>query len=84
MTSIASRAAPPRHARAEGPRLPTMAELNRATAHTAATIKDPESTVHDVHRAAEMEAATLHAFEQRHGNQAGTDLERYREAEACA
>jgi hypothetical protein len=81
MTSIADRrAATPRPARAEGPRLPTLTELNRATAATAATIADPASTVTDIHRAAELEAATLHAYWQTPGVQAKAELERDPEA----
>jgi hypothetical protein len=62
--------------RAEGPRLPTLAALNRATAETAAALADPESTVTDVHRAAELEAATLSAYWQTPGAQAKYELER--------
>jgi hypothetical protein len=43
-------------------------------------LDDPQSTVADAYRSAELEAATLHAFEQRPGNQAKADLERYLEA----
>ena len=62
--------------RAEGPRLPTLAELNRATRATGAVLADPESTIQDVHRAAELEAATLHAYWQTPGAQAKAELER--------
>ena len=59
-----------------GPRLPTMGELNRATAVTAAMIADPASTAADIQRAAELEAATLHAYWQTPGAQAKYELER--------
>ncbi len=58
-----------------GPRLPTLGELNRATAVTAATIADPASTAADIHRAAELEAATLHAYWQTPGAGAKAELE---------
>ena len=67
-------------ARAEGPRLPTLAELRRATAETAATMADPKASVHDKYAAAEREASALHAFEHTPGNQAKADLELYLEA----
>ncbi len=41
--------------RAAGPRLPSRAELNRATKATAAAIADPNASVQDIHRAAELE-----------------------------
>jgi hypothetical protein len=63
------------HARV-GPRLPTLGELNRATAVTAATIADPASTAADIQRAAGLEAATLHAYWQTPGAQAKYELER--------
>ncbi len=62
MTSIASRADTPRQCRAEDPQLPTRADLDRATAVTAATIADPASTPPDVYLAAEAEAAVLSAY----------------------
>ena len=62
MESIASRADPPRQARVEGPQLPTRADLDRATAVTAATIADPACDPADTYRAAEVEAAVLSAY----------------------
>ena len=59
-----------------GPRLPTLSELNRATAVTAATIADPSASLDDVRQAAELEAATLHAYWQTPGAQAKYELER--------
>ena len=53
---------PPCQARVEGPQLPTRADLDRATAVTAATIADPASGPADIYRAAEMEAAILSAY----------------------
>ena len=63
---------------AAGPRLPSRAELNRATRATA----DPSASVQDIHRAAELEAATLHAYWQTPGAQAKAELEREPEAAA--
>jgi hypothetical protein len=71
-----------RQARAAGPRLPSPAELRRATARTAAAIADPASTAVDVYRAAEAEEATVLAFMQGRGSQMQADLEHWREAEA--
>ncbi len=68
--------------RAAGPRLPSRAELNRATRATAAAIADPNASMQDIHRAAELEAATLHAYEHHHGKQAKAELEREPEAAA--
>jgi hypothetical protein len=68
--------------RAAGPQLPSRAELNRATRATAAVIADPGASVQDVHRAAELEAATLHAYWQKPGPQAKAELERDPEAGA--
>ena len=68
--------------RAPGPRLPSRAELNRATTATAAAIADPDGTVQDIHRAAEVEAATLHAYWQTPGAQAKAELEHEPEAAA--
>ena len=68
--------------RAAGPRLPSRAELNRATKATAAAIADPNASVQDIHRAAEVEAATLHAYWQTPGVQAKAELEREPEAAA--
>ena len=53
---------PPRQVQAKGPQLPTRADLDRATAVTAATIADPASGPADVYRAAEIEAAVLSAY----------------------
>jgi hypothetical protein len=66
--------------RAKGPRLPTLAELNRATLHTAAVIADPASTALDRYRAAEAEEATALAFGLRPGGQTEADLESWLEA----
>ena len=68
--------------RPEGPKLPTRTALVRATAATAATLKDPDASIQDIHHAAELEAATLHAFWQRHGHQAKAELEHEPEAVA--
>ena len=68
--------------RAAGPRLPSRAELNRATRATAAAIADPDASVQDIHRAAELEAATLHAYWHTPGPQAKAELEREPEAAA--
>jgi hypothetical protein len=68
--------------RAAGPRLPSRAELNRATKTTTAAIADPNASVQDIHRAAELEAATLHAYWQTPGMQAKAGLEREPEAAA--
>jgi len=68
--------------RAAGPRLPSRAELNQATSTTAAAIADPNASVQDIHRAAELEAATLHAYWQTPGMQAKAGLEREPEAAA--
>jgi hypothetical protein len=48
--------------RAAGPPLPDLADLNRATHATAAVLADPAATLQDVQHAAELEAATLHAY----------------------
>jgi hypothetical protein len=53
---------PPGEARVEGPRLPTRADLDRATVVTAAAIADPASGPADIYRAAEVEAAILSAY----------------------
>jgi len=68
--------------RAAGPRLPSRAELNRATKATAAAIADPNASVQDIHRAAELKAATLHAYWQTPGMQAKAELEREPKAAA--
>jgi hypothetical protein len=74
----------PRRERAAGPRLPTTAELYRATEATQAVLSDPAATAQDRYRAAEREEATARAFNQRHGSQSRADLERWREMEAGA
>ena len=53
---------PPRQVRAEGPQLPTRADLDKATAVTAAMIADPASGPADIYRAAETGAAILSAY----------------------
>jgi hypothetical protein len=68
--------------RAMGPKLPSAAALRRATAETAARLKDPNADIQEIYRAAEREAATLHAFWQTHGNQAKAELETEPEAVA--
>jgi hypothetical protein len=45
-----------------GPQLPVRADLDVATAATAAAIADPDATVLDVHQAAELEEATFTAY----------------------
>jgi hypothetical protein len=47
---------------AAGPPLPSLADLNLATRETAAVLNDPASSLQEVQRAAELEAATLHAY----------------------
>ena len=49
-------------AAAEGPQLPSRADLDVATSVTAAAIADPDTTVLDVHQAAELEEATFAAY----------------------
>ena len=56
---------------------PTRAELDAATARTAAAIADPSASLADVERAAELEAAAHNAYLQR----PGTDAELQAEAE---
>jgi len=51
----------PRDPEAEGPQLPTPADLDAATAATAAAIADRTATLADVERLAEAEAATYAA-----------------------
>jgi hypothetical protein len=75
MESTASRTYPPHQARAEGPQLPTRADLDRATALTAATIADPASGPADIYRAAEAEAAVLSAHWQVPGAEAELEAE---------
>ena len=45
--------------------LPTRAELDAATARTAAAIADPAASLADVQRAAELEEAAFAAYLQR-------------------
>ncbi len=68
--------------RTAGPRLASRAELNRATTATAAAIADPNASVQDIRRAAEFEAATLHAYWHTPGAQAKAELDREPEAAA--
>jgi hypothetical protein len=75
MESMTSRADPPHQARAEGPQLPTRADLDRATAVTAAAIADPASGPADIYRAAETEAAVLSAYWHVPGAQAELEAE---------
>jgi hypothetical protein len=56
---------------------PTRAELDAATARTAAAIADPSASLADVERAAELEEAAHNAYLQR----PGTDAELQAEAE---
>ena len=49
-------------AAAEGPQLPIRADLDVATAATAAAIADPDASMLDVHQAAELEEATFKAY----------------------
>jgi hypothetical protein len=64
--------------RVQGPRLPTLKDLNRATRVTADVLLDPDATLADLQRATEMEAATLHAYWHRPSGKA--ELEREIEA----
>ncbi len=57
--------------------LPTRADLDAATAATAAAIADPSASLADVERAAELEEATHAAYLQR----PGADAELQTEAE---
>ena len=50
--------------------LPTLADLDAATAATAAAIADPSASLADVERAAELEEATLTAYLQQPGAEA--------------
>ena len=50
--------------------LPTRADLDAATARTAAAIADPSASLADVERAAELEEAVLTAYLQRPGAEA--------------
>ena len=47
--------------------LPTRADLDAATARTAAVIADPSASPADVERAAELEEAVLAAYARRPG-----------------
>ena len=60
--------------------LPTRADLDAATAATAAAIADPEASLADVERAAELEEAVFTAYLQRPG--AGAELQVKAELEA--
>ena len=48
--------------RVQGPRLPTLRDLHRATHASAEVLRDPDATLADRQYANEMEAATLHAY----------------------
>jgi hypothetical protein len=50
-------------ARADGPRLPSIAQVNQATARTSAVLGNPDATMLDLYRAAEAEAATIDAYQ---------------------
>jgi hypothetical protein len=50
--------------------LPTRADLDAATARTAAAIADPSASRADVERAAELEEAAFLAYLQRPGAEA--------------
>jgi hypothetical protein len=63
--------------RLAGPRLPTPAELRRATARTRAVMRDPAATPADRLHAAELEAAIVHAFQRGRGSQVQADLEHW-------
>lgn len=64
---------------AAGPPLPDPADLDRATRAMADVLADPEATLQDVQHAAELEAATLHAYWHT-GPIARAELEREPEA----
>lgn len=66
---------PPRQAHTEGPQLPTRADLDWATAVTAATIADPASGLADIYQAAEVEAAILSAYWHVPGAEAELEVE---------
>jgi hypothetical protein len=53
--------------------LPTRADLDAATARTAAAIADPSASLADVERAAELEEAAFTAYLRRPG--AAAELE---------
>ena len=50
--------------------LPDRAELDAATAHTAAAIADPKASLAEVEYLAELEEAAFHAYLQRPGAEA--------------
>jgi hypothetical protein len=50
--------------------LPTRADLDIATARTAAAIADPSASLADVERAAELEEAAFTAYAQQPGAEA--------------
>jgi hypothetical protein len=60
---------------AEGPQLPTRADLDQATAMTAAALADPASAPADIYRAANLEAAVLSAYWHVPGAQAELEAE---------
>jgi hypothetical protein len=62
--------------------LPTRADLDAATARTAATIADPRASRADVERAAELEEAAHNAYLARPGADAGLQAEAEAEMEA--
>ena len=59
--------------RAPGPRLPGIAQVNRATARTSAVLGDPDATLLDLYRAVEAEAATVDAYQHSARWQANLD-----------
>ena len=73
MQSSTAPAQPAAGDRAAGPPLPTLGDLHEVTRATADALADPGASIHDVHRAAELEAATLHAYW--HSGQAELELE---------
>jgi len=62
--------------------LPTRADLDAATAQTAAAIADPDASLANVERAAELEEAVFAAYLERPG--ADAELQAEAELEACA
>jgi len=60
---------------AEGPQLPTRADLDQATAMTAAALADPASAPAGIYRAADLEAAVLSAYWRAPGAQAELEAE---------
>ena len=66
---------PPRQPCVEGPQLPTRADLDRATAATAAAIADPASSPAGIYRAAEVESAVLSAYWHVPGAEAELEIE---------